>query len=58
MLQRVAEALRACRSTERGRQAIDALLGEFSTGKELLALDGRLKGCSLRKEGGRLFSVA
>jgi len=55
MLQRLADVLRECVRTERGSAAIESLLSRLPNGKELLALDAELAGCSVHKVGGRLF---
>jgi glutathione S-transferase len=57
MLQRLADVLREC-TEGLGRQSIDRFLKPFDRGSELLELDALLKGCRVRKEGGRLYSVA
>ena len=58
MLERVERVLRACTADAQGRAAIESLLGSFEGGRELLELGTLLAGCRIRKEGGRLFSVA
>ncbi len=58
MLQRLADVLRDCRAQAQGRAAIDAWLGAFPRGPELLDLDTLLTGCRIRKQGGRLFAEA
>ncbi|MFQ5700153.1 MAG: glutathione S-transferase family protein, partial [Myxococcota bacterium] len=57
MLQRLADALRACRATAAGRDGLEELLGALDGGKALLDLDALLAGCRVRKEGGRIFSA-
>jgi glutathione S-transferase len=56
MLQRLERVLAACTSRPAGRAAVEALLGGFDGGAELLRLGELLAGCRLRKEGGRLYS--
>ncbi len=58
MLGRIERVLARCTRAPSGRAAIEELLGRFERGPELLELDRILAGCRLRKEGGRLFSVA
>ncbi len=58
MLQRVADAMRACTATASGREAIEELLARLDGGLALLDLDEKLAGCRVRKVGGRLFSEA
>ena len=58
MLQRVERALARCTASDVGRAAVEALLGGFASGPELLGLPELLAGCRVRKEGGRLFSEA
>ncbi len=58
MLQRLERVLAACRAEAGARAAVDALLARFPRGPELLELGARLGGCRVRKERGRLHSVA
>jgi glutathione S-transferase len=58
MLQRLADVLRQCREDPTGRAAVDALLAAFANGPDLLDLEHRLRGCRVRKEGGRIFACA
>ncbi len=55
-LQRVASALGEATATNAGRMRVEAWLGGFRDGRELLELSQRLQGCRVRKEGARLFS--
>jgi glutathione S-transferase len=50
MLHRLAAAME-----EADREALSSWIARFASGPELLALDARLRGCRIRKEGGRLF---
>ncbi len=56
MLQRLAESLRACRASDAGRAAVDAMLAGIPGGTALLELDEMLGGCPVEKRGGRIFS--
>ncbi len=58
MLGRLERVLAACTAGAAGRASIEGFLGEFEGGGELLELDRILAGCRIRKEGGRLYSVA
>jgi glutathione S-transferase len=58
MLQRLAAELERCTAPVAGRAAIESLLQRFPRGPELLQLDSLLSGCRVRKDGGRLYSVA
>ncbi len=54
-LARISEALSEC--TSEGKTAVAKMLARFPGAETLLALDERLEGCRVRKQGGRLFSV-
>ncbi len=58
MLGRLERVLTACTGTDAGRAAVRELLGHFEGGTELLELGSLLAGCRIRKQGGRLFSIA
>ena len=58
MLQRLADPLRASLDSDPGRTSVRELLESLPGGTALLELDDRLSGCRVRKEGGRIFSVA
>jgi hypothetical protein len=58
MLQRVADELRACTESSKGRASIATLLTPLQDGASLLELEDLLAGCRVRKAGGRLFSEA
>ena len=58
MLQRIEAVLARCTSTPAGRAAIEAWLGRFERGPELLSLSERLDGARVVKEAGRLRSAA
>lgn len=58
MLQRMAAAMRECTEVRSGRDSLSTLLQELPRGSELLELDALLAGCSIRKEGGNLYSLA
>lgn len=58
MLCRIESVLADCTGSPEGRAAIEALLSQLPDGKELLELPQRLEGCRVRKEAGRLHSVA
>ena len=57
MLQRLEKLLDRAVATRDGRDRVEALLGRFERGPELLELRTRLAGCRVRKQGGRLFSL-
>jgi hypothetical protein len=57
MLQRLAAVADAATASAEGRTSVTEWLGGFSRGHELLELNERLRGCRVRKEGARLFSV-
>jgi glutathione S-transferase len=56
MLQRLADVVRECSASARGREQIELLLAGLPKGAELLQLDAMLAGCRVRKQGGRIFS--
>jgi len=56
MLQRIEVELRGCSATPNGRAPIESLLGELPNGRALLGLAAMLRGCRVRKQGGRIFS--
>jgi glutathione S-transferase len=58
MLQRLERVLSACTADAAGRAAVESLLGRLPRGLELFELGERLEGCRVRKERGRLSSVA
>jgi glutathione S-transferase len=58
MLGRLERVLETCTAVPNGRAAVEKLLATFPRGSELLELDRMLSGCRIRKEGGRLSSVA
>jgi len=53
-LQRLSEAIAACGPA--GRRAAEELVSAFPGAEGFLALEQRLAGCRVRKQGGRLFS--
>ena len=57
MLGRLQAALAPCLDTPGGQKALGELLAEFPRGPELLELPRLLAGCSVRKEGGLLYSA-
>lgn len=58
MLQRLAGVIRDCSVDAAGRAEIEGLLGAFPAGAELLDLETALRGCRVRKLGGRIFACA
>jgi glutathione S-transferase len=58
MLQRLAAAIARSSDSPASRAALADFLGRFEGGAELLALETRLAGCRVRKQGARLFSIA
>lgn len=56
MLQRLVPVLDACTATEAGESAIHALLEPWPGHERFLDLERSLRGCRLRKDGGRLFA--
>ena len=56
MLQRLLPVLDACTATEAGESAIHALLEPWPGHERFLDLERALRGCRLRKDGGRLFA--
>lgn len=57
MLQRLAAVVNDATADAAGRQSVTEWLDGFPRGGELLELDERLRGCRVRKEGARLFSI-
>ncbi len=57
MLGRLEEILDRARASDGGK-SVDELFARTSGGEDLLSLGSRLGGCRVRKEGGRLHSVA
>jgi hypothetical protein len=57
MLQRLAAVVNDATANAAGRQSVTRWLDDFPRGGELLELDERLRGCRVRKEGARLFSI-
>lgn len=57
MLERIEEAMAPALAHPEGRNALEALVGDFSDGSEILDLAKRLDGCRVRKAGALLFSV-
>ena len=51
MLERIEQAM-----SNSNRQTLSSWLDQFESGREILELESRLKGCRVRKYGGRLFS--
>ena len=58
MLERLAAVLKSCLAAPGGRAAIENLLAPFPGHESFLDLSALLAECRVRKEGGRLFSVA
>ena len=58
MLQRLADAIARSSDDDASRAALASFFASFDDGPELLALKDRLKGCGVRKQGARLFSLA
>ena len=56
MLQRLADALDACRATPAGEARVAELLGRFDRGPELLELPKRLEPCRVKKVESRIFA--
>jgi glutathione S-transferase len=57
MLQRLAAVVNDATANAAGRQSVTEWLDDFPRGGEILELDERLRGCRVRKEGARLFSI-
>ncbi len=58
MLQRLAAELNACSATPNGRAALESLLASLPNGLALWGLEENLRGCRVRKDGGRIFACA
>jgi hypothetical protein len=57
MLQRLVPVVESCTSDPVRRHAIEEMLGSFPGNRQFLDLERSLRGCRIRKDGGRLFSV-
>jgi len=57
MLGRLQAAIAPCLEADGGKQALSELLSGFPRGAELLDLPRLLAGCTVRKEGGLLYSA-
>jgi len=58
MLERIERVLARCTASAGGRASIEAFLGRFDGGAELLDLATLLAGCRVEKRDARLYSVA
>ncbi|NRA02321.1 MAG: glutathione S-transferase C-terminal domain-containing protein [Myxococcales bacterium] len=56
MLQRLSDALQACRATAEGEARVSELLDRFERGPELLELPKRLERCRVKKVQSRIFA--
>ena len=57
MLQRLCPVIEACTEGEGSRRAVEEMLGGFAGHRQFLELERSLRGCHIRKVGGRLYSL-